>query len=74
MIRDEGPGFNPEEIVSSDNDIADQAAGRGLRLMRAIMDEVSFNDIGNEVTLIKNKVEAEYEEFEDVEGEDSEEE
>jgi len=54
IIRDEGPGFDPEAVL----DPADTAAmggesGRGLWLMRSFMDEVAFNDSGNEVTLVK---------------------
>jgi anti-sigma regulatory factor (Ser/Thr protein kinase) len=30
-----------------------KTVGRGIILMRTIMDEVRFNDAGNEVTLIK---------------------
>ncbi|NQV27531.1 MAG: ATP-binding protein [Rhodopirellula sp.] len=32
-----------------------QAHGRGLFLIRSFMDEVQFNDSGNEITLIKHK-------------------
>ena len=33
----------------------DPQTGRGLVLMRAFMDEVKFNDRGNEVTMIKRR-------------------
>ena len=34
----------------------DLAGGRGLVLMRSILDEVRFNAAGNEVTLVKRRV------------------
>ena len=56
VIEDEGKGFN----VSKHKDCRDEenmgrASGRGMTLMRAFMDEVSFNDRGNQVTLIKRR-------------------
>lgn len=54
VVRDEGPGFDPHGVPDptiSDN--LDRASGRGLLLMRTFMDELSFNDTGNEVTLVK---------------------
>lgn len=57
VIRDYGPGFDPNSIV--DPRQAPQClldnAGRGLTLIRLMMDEVSFNETGNEITLIKRK-------------------
>ena len=32
----------------------DRPTGRGITLMRTIMDEVRYNDAGNEVTLVKH--------------------
>jgi anti-sigma regulatory factor (Ser/Thr protein kinase) len=55
IVRDEGSGFdlstvpdptNPENLL--------RASGRGLMLIRTFMDEVSFNDVGNEITMVKN--------------------
>jgi CheY-like chemotaxis protein/anti-sigma regulatory factor (Ser/Thr protein kinase) len=53
-IRDEGPGFDASQLPDA-NDPAShgQAAGRGIILMRTIMDEVHFSPDGNEVTLVK---------------------
>ncbi len=59
VVRDEGPGFDPQLHPSVDADIAERTSGRGLRLMHAVMDEVSFNETGNEVTLIKRRVQPE---------------
>ena len=48
MIRDQGPGFEPDDHASIEG-----AAGRGLILMQAFMDEVDFDLTGNEVRLRK---------------------
>jgi CheY-like chemotaxis protein/anti-sigma regulatory factor (Ser/Thr protein kinase)/anti-anti-sigma regulatory factor len=56
-IRDEGPGFDTATLpdpTCSDN--FKKATGRGLYLIRTFMDEVKFNDAGNEITLIKRGV------------------
>lgn len=56
VIRDEGPGFKPASIaLAGMPGSLDPQSGRGLVLMRAFMDEVTFNDRGNEVTLIKRR-------------------
>ena len=52
-ITDQGVGFNPRGIpdpTAPDN--LEKSRGRGLFLMRELMDEVYFNEQGNEVTLI----------------------
>lgn len=52
-VTDEGMGFDPTEIpdpTSPDN--IEKAGGRGLFLMRELMDEVHFNERGNQVTLV----------------------
>ena len=53
MIRDEGPGFNTS-IVPDRHDPSHlgQGEGRGLVLMKNFMDDVRFNDAGNEVTMV----------------------
>jgi CheY-like chemotaxis protein/anti-sigma regulatory factor (Ser/Thr protein kinase) len=56
VIRDDGPGFD----VASLPDPTDPAAlaatpGKGVLLMRSLMDEVSYNESGNAVTLIKRR-------------------
>ncbi len=54
VIRDEGPGFDPSKLpdpTSPEN--LESVCGRGVWLMRSLMDEVLYNDKGNEVTLIK---------------------
>jgi serine/threonine-protein kinase RsbW len=55
-IRDEGTGFDPEGIPDpTQPDRICLPNGRGLMLMRAYLDELHFNDKGNEVTLIKER-------------------
>src|SRR5204862_7889392 len=58
-VADEGPGFD----VAKAQALLDGAregldGGRGLRLMRILMDEVRFNQAGNEVVLVKNREKA----------------
>lgn len=58
VVRDDGPGFDTSCIGDTEARLADPAnRGRGLTLMQTIMDEVRFNDIGNEVTLIRYRYE-----------------
>ncbi|ODU00341.1 MAG: hypothetical protein ABS79_03555 [Planctomycetes bacterium SCN 63-9] len=56
VIRDEGPGFNtsrldqpiePEDLI--------RVGGRGLLLIRAFMDQVLYNEAGNQITMIKRE-------------------
>lgn len=57
VIRDEGPGFDTERFLSASGLAhADHGFGRGIMLMRSIMDEVKYNPVGNEVTLMKRGV------------------
>lgn len=53
-IRDEGPGFDPS-ILPDPRDPAnlDRPCGRGVLLMKTFMDDVAFNDTGNQVTMTK---------------------
>jgi CheY-like chemotaxis protein/anti-sigma regulatory factor (Ser/Thr protein kinase) len=53
-IRDQGPGFDPKKLPDpTDPANLERVSGRGLLLMRTFMDEVEFNDTGNQVTMIK---------------------
>ena len=55
-IRDEGPGFDPASLPDPTDPLnLDKVSGRGLLLMRTFVDELLFNDRGNEVTLIKRR-------------------
>lgn len=52
-ITDEGHGFDPDRVPdpTAPGNI-EKAGGRGLFLMRELMDEVHFNERGNQVTLV----------------------
>jgi CheY-like chemotaxis protein len=57
-VRDEGPGFNTSTLPDpTDTENLGKATGRGLFLIRTFLDEVKFNDAGNEITLVKRKKE-----------------
>ncbi len=54
IVTDQGPGFDPAAVASAKSvEQIDPERGRGLLIMRSFMDEVRFNDRGNEVTLVK---------------------
>jgi CheY-like chemotaxis protein len=56
VIADEGPGFDPATLPDpTDPANLDRPWGRGLFLIRTFMDEVSHNDVGNEITLVKRR-------------------
>jgi hypothetical protein len=56
VIRDEGPGFDTSRVPKpGDPDALDRAGGHGLLLMQTFMDEVVFNEAGNEVTMVKRR-------------------
>lgn len=58
-IADEGPGFDVNSLPDpTDPENIARAHGRGVLLMRTFMDEVNFNEKGNQVTLIKRKAAA----------------
>ena len=58
VIRDEGPGFEVSAVPSSwEPGGLEQQGSRSLSLIRAFMDDVAYNEAGNEVTLIKRKEE-----------------
>ena len=56
IIRDEGPGFDSSALPdATDPDNLLKPCGRGIMLMRTFMDDVTYNNRGNEVTLIKQR-------------------
>ena len=56
VVRDEGPGFDLASIPNlGDAAMLEGQHGRGLSLMRTFMDELTFNESGNEVTLLKRR-------------------
>ncbi len=57
-IGDEGPGFDLSALPDPTNPAnMEKITGRGVLLMRSFMDEVRYNDRGNEVTLVKKRTE-----------------
>jgi CheY-like chemotaxis protein/anti-sigma regulatory factor (Ser/Thr protein kinase) len=53
-ICDQGPGFDPRRLPDpTDPANLERVSGRGLLLMRTFMDQVEFNETGNQVTMIK---------------------
>jgi len=54
MVRDQGGGFNPENLPdpTADENL-EMPNGRGIMLMSAYMTKVCFNDVGNEVWMLK---------------------
>jgi CheY-like chemotaxis protein/anti-sigma regulatory factor (Ser/Thr protein kinase) len=54
VIRDDGPGFDPATLPDpNDPENILRSHGRGLMLIRSFMDDVVFNEKGNQITLIK---------------------
>lgn len=52
-VADEGPGFDPAAVADPTRpENRDRSHGRGLFLLRALADEVRFNEKGNAVTLV----------------------
>jgi len=56
VVRDEGMGFDPSALPDPNDPASlERAHGRGVLLMRAFMDEVRYNETGNQVMLIKRR-------------------
>lgn len=54
IIRDEGPGFDPAGLPDPTNpENITKPSGRGVMLIRTFMDDVRFNEYGNEITMVK---------------------
>ena len=59
IVRDEGAGFDVSSMPSAGDATAmGGAGGRGYVLMSTFMDEVKYNEAGNEVTLVIKRGEA----------------
>ena len=58
IITDEGGGFDPDGLPdpTADENL-ERPCGRGVMLMRKFMTSITYNEIGNQVTLIKNRSE-----------------
>ncbi len=56
VIRDEGAGFNPDDVPDpTDPDNLEVPSGRGVLLMRSFMSSVEYNGAGNCVTMTKDR-------------------
>lgn len=54
QITDQGPGFDPNSIPDPrQEDLLEVPGGRGVLLISEIMSEVRYNDVGNQITMIK---------------------
>ncbi|MHC4717031.1 MAG: ATP-binding protein [Planctomycetota bacterium] len=55
-VTDEGSGFDPDHVPdpTADENL-EKPCGRGIMLMRVYMDDVTFNDRGNQVRMIKKR-------------------
>ena len=53
VVRDQGVGFDPSSLPDpTDPENLLKPGGRGILLIRTFMDEVHFNDSGNEITMV----------------------
>lgn len=56
VIRDDGNGFDPSLLPDpTDPENLARPFGRGVMLMKAFMDDVTYNEVGNEVTLYRKR-------------------
>jgi CheY-like chemotaxis protein len=55
VVRDEGRGFDLSQFRHDGNGDSELKRGRGIRLMRMFMDELTYNEQGNEVTMLKRR-------------------
>lgn len=54
VIEDDGKGFDLAKLPDpTDTANLDKLSGRGVMLMQSFLDEVRYNDSGNQVTLVK---------------------
>ncbi|MCS6805068.1 MAG: ATP-binding protein [Acidobacteriota bacterium] len=59
IITDEGNGFDPASVCDpTEGENIFRECGRGLLMMRHIMDEVRYNERGNQITMIKKSPKA----------------
>lgn len=57
-ISDQGDGFDPASIPDPTvEENLEKPYGRGIMLMHAYMDEVNFNEQGNQVRMVKHNAE-----------------
>ena len=54
-VLDQGKGFDHENLPDPTlEENLQELKGRGVYLIRRLMDEVIFNEVGNQITMIKN--------------------
>ncbi len=54
VVQDEGPGFDPASLPDpTEVPNLERVTGRGILLMRTLMDQVRYNSSGNRVRLLK---------------------
>jgi CheY-like chemotaxis protein/anti-sigma regulatory factor (Ser/Thr protein kinase) len=54
VIQDEGPGFDPSSLPDpTAPESMHGVSGRGVWLIRTLMDQVRFNEAGTEITILK---------------------
>jgi DNA-binding response OmpR family regulator len=54
-ITDDGPGFDLRKVAKMSGDSISKQCGRGLAMIRMVMDEVMHNEKGNQISLILRK-------------------
>ena len=55
-VVDEGSGFDISSVPDPLHpDCLLKVSGRGLLLLRTFMDDVTFNDVGNDVTMTRRR-------------------
>ncbi|MEL6105046.1 MAG: ATP-binding protein [Planctomycetota bacterium] len=62
QITDEGDGFNPSEVPDPrEEELLEVPGGRGVLLIHEIMNQVTYNDRGNQITMVKERSEEDVE-------------
>ncbi len=55
-FKDQGDGFCPDDLPDPrDDDHLECTNGRGVMLIREMMSQVTYNDSGNEVVMVKHR-------------------
>ncbi len=55
-IEDQGEGFCPDNLPDpTEDENLETPHGRGVMLMKQMMDEVAYNDVGNQVSMLKRR-------------------
>jgi serine/threonine-protein kinase RsbW len=56
IVKDEGRGFDPDKVPNPlDPENLFNTTGRGIFLMRTLMDEINYSENGTEVQMVKYK-------------------